>query len=184
MDSRNIYIILVKSPTVPAKFIRFFKREKYSHAAIALDKELNSMFSFARKWESFPFAGCFKRENINEGVYKKHSKLPGIILELTVTEQQYQKMIVQIEKFKKNKKIYSYNYLGLIFNFFRLDYKRDYKFFCSEFVYYILNESGIIDLKMSRIFVSPQELLKVSDKVLYEGNLKTYLMGTFVDSVV
>jgi len=172
---RNIYIVLIQSPTLPAKIIRLFKRkDKYTHAAISMDKELHYMFSFGRRWEYSPFIGCFKQEKIHEGVYGKCAELPGVILELMVTEEQYDKATSELERFISNGNLFKYNYMGLIYNFLKLNYKQNYRFFCSEFVYYILNESGISDLNIPRVFVSPQELLKLSNTVVYEGNLKIY----------
>lgn len=172
---KNIYIVLIQSPTLPARLIRLFKRkDKYTHAAISLDKELDYMFSFGRRWEHSPFVGCFKQEKIHEGVYGKCSELQGVILELMITDEQYEKVTSELDRFISNVDLFKYNYMGLFYNLFKLNYKQNYRFFCSEFVYHILNESGISDLHIPRVFVSPQELLRVSDTVIYEGNLKIY----------
>ena len=175
---KKIYIVLIQSPTVPAKLMNFFKRNKYTHAALSLDEELRSMFSFGRHWTSYPCPCGFKQENFNEGVYGKCADLPGVVLELDVTDEQYEKAMVKLDEFILRSKHYKYNYLGVFANFFKVDYKHKNKFFCSEFVYYILYESGILDLGTSRVFVSPQELSTVSKKVVYEGNLKTYVAQT------
>jgi hypothetical protein len=172
---KKIYIVLVQSPTVPAKMMNFFKRNKYTHAALSLDKNLDSAFSFGRHWTTYPCPCGFKQENFNEGIYGKFADLPGMVLELEATDEQYKKVMEKLDEFISRDKDYGYNYLGLLANFFRLDYKNKKRFFCSEFVYYVLYESGIFDLGTPRVFVSPQELLKVSKKVVYEGNLKTYV---------
>jgi len=172
---KKIYIVLVQSPTVPARMMNFFKKNKYTHAALSLDEKLDSAFSFGRHWERYPCPCGFKQENFNEGIYGKFADLPGMVLELAVTEEQYEKVMEKLDEFLSRSKDYKYNYLGLFANFFRLDYKNKKRFFCSEFVYYVLYESGIFDLGTPRVFVSPQELLKASKKVVYEGNLKTYV---------
>lgn len=172
---KKIYIVLVQSPTIPARMMNFFKRNKYTHAALALDKSLGSAFSFGRHWKRYPCPCGFKHENFNEGIYGKFADLPGVVLELSVTEEQYKKAMIKLDEFIIRSKHFKYNYLGVFANFFKVDYKHENKFFCSEFVYYILYESGILDLGTSRVFVSPQELLHTSKKVVYEGNLKTYL---------
>jgi hypothetical protein len=48
------------------------------------------------------------------------------------------------------------------------------RFTCSEFVYYVLKESGISDLKIPRNLVRPQNLLDIEGKVVFRGNLKEY----------
>jgi hypothetical protein len=132
------------------------------------------MFSFGRQGTHLPCSCGFKQESFYEGIYNNFPELPGIVLELEVTERQYKKLVRKLDGFIKKGKDYKYNFLGLFANYFGIKYKHDYKFFCSEFVYYVLCESGIYDLKTPPVFISPQELLKVSNKIVYEGNLKLY----------
>jgi len=83
VSSKKIYVILSRSTTVLSRLIHHFKGDEYTHAALALDKELNYMFSFGRRRPGNPFVGCFKHEKLNEGVYKNAPTLPGIISVLT-----------------------------------------------------------------------------------------------------
>ena len=48
-DQRYIYVLLSRTHTMPARLIRLFTGEPYSHTSIALDIELKSLYSFARK---------------------------------------------------------------------------------------------------------------------------------------
>lgn len=174
MSFKSIYIVLIHSSTVPSRLIGFFTRDKYTHASISLDKELRQMYSFSRRWATNPFIGCFKREVIEDALHNNRVAIPSVVLELSVTEEQYMMVITQIEAFVKERNRYGYNYIGLLANFFRLKYKNDARFFCSEFVYHILYESGILDLRIHRGFVSPQDLLKVGNKIVYEGDFRKY----------
>lgn len=50
MDKKHIYIVLTRTNTLISRIIRLFMNDEYTHAAIALDKELNNMYSFGRKY--------------------------------------------------------------------------------------------------------------------------------------
>lgn len=58
---------------------------------LALDRELTEMYSFARKYTYYPFLGRFKHERLDEGIYKLAKQLPGVVLELEVEAEQYEK---------------------------------------------------------------------------------------------
>jgi len=158
-----------------SRLIHHFKGDEYTHAALAFDKDLNYMFSFGRRRPGNPFVGCFKHERLDEGVYKSAATLPGIILGITVTAEQYAKVFDLFVNFLLDSHMYSYNYLGLFANLLHRDHRNDHRYFCSEFVYHILFESGICDLKKPRGLVRPQDLLDISGEIVYAGDLKHYI---------
>ena len=69
---RNIYIMVSQTGTNCSKILQFFTRAPYNHASIALDEDLNSLYSFARQNLYIPLIAGFVKENINEGIYKLH----------------------------------------------------------------------------------------------------------------
>lgn len=172
MEKRHLYIVLTRTNTVMSNLIQILKNDEYTHAAISLDKELNHMYSFGRRNTYNPFVGRFKREDINEGIYKICNTLPGAIIEVEVSEEQYEKAKVLLEHFISNSHLYKYNYRGLVHSLINKPIYSDYRFLCSEFVYCILNEIGIADLKLSRNLVRPQSLLNIEGKIIFKGNLK------------
>jgi len=130
------------------------------------------MYSFGRKYTKNPFLGRFRRETLDTGVYKFHKNLPGLIMEIEVTKQQYEHVESMIHHFIKNKHLYKYNYPGLIYGLFNKETHYEHRFLCSEFVYYLLNESNIVDFNLPRNLIRPQSLLEIKGTVIYEGNLK------------
>ena len=155
-----------------SRLIQFFKRDEFTHAAISMDRDLANMYSFGRKYVFNPFIGVFKHENLNKGTYKYCKVLPGAVIELEVTKQQYKRAKTLLEYFISNASRYKYNYMGLINSLINRESCHDSRFVCSEFVYYILNESGIADFKISRNLVRPQNLLKLEGRIIYIGDLK------------
>ncbi len=172
MSNHSIYIVLTRTNTVISKMIRFFTRDHYTHAAISLDKELNRMYSFGRKRIYNPFIGGFNREQLDQGIYRLCETLPGVIIRVDVTEEQYQRAELLLEHFMDNKDVLKYNYKGLVYNLFEQEVYCENRFLCSEFVYYIIKESGITDLHKPANLIRPQNLLDVNGDVVYAGDLK------------
>lgn len=172
MKKHNLYIVITRTNTILGKLIQFFKKDDYTHAAISFDKRLNHMYSFGRKYAFIPFIGVFKHEEVNTGLNKYQREIPGVIIELEVTREQYEKATALIGQFITNSKQYKYNYWGLYHGLFNREACYDYRFLCSEFVYHILKESGIIDFNLPRNLVRPQTFLDLEGRIVFKGNIK------------
>lgn len=175
MAYRNIYLVLTLTRTFPARVIRLYTHEPYAHSSLALDEELTEMYSFARKGIWNPFNAGFIKEDINNGLYARHKSTRCSIFRLKVSEDQYISLQNTIEMFKENEEIYSYNYLGLLAASVNISVKSRNRYFCSQFVAYALECSGI------NMFHKPYECIKPRDirlnpnlELIYEGKLSEY----------
>jgi hypothetical protein len=155
-----------------SRLIQLIKNDEYTHASISLDKELNYMYSFSRRNTYNPFIGRFRKEDINEGLYKLCDTLQGVIIEVKVSREQHEKAKALLDHFITNSSYYKYNYMGLLYNLLNKPANRDDRFLCSEFVYHILKESGIADFNISKNLVRPQDLVGIEGRIVYKGNLK------------
>lgn len=173
MEKYNLFIVLTRTSTVISKLIRFTTGDYYTHVAISLDKELKNMYSFGRKYTYNPFFGRFKQESISQGAYRFGKTLPGIIIKIDVSKEQYNKAVNLLEQFIYQPYLYKYNYKGL---FYGLTNKACYstnRFLCSEFVYYVLCNCGIASLNIPGNLVRPQHLLYLNGEVVFKGDLRT-----------
>ncbi|HHT42396.1 MAG TPA: hypothetical protein GX014_03250 [Firmicutes bacterium] len=177
MDKAHLYVVLTRTNTVISRLIHLVTRDEYTHAALALDRDLKEMYSFARKYTHNPFIGRFKHERLDEGIYRLAKRLPGLILEIEVAEEQYQQVSRLIQEFVDNSSRYKYNCRGLVYGLLNKPTKRDDRFLCSQFVYYLLKESGVVDFHMPANLVKPQHFLDLQARVVYQGDLKE-LLGT------
>ena len=177
MKTEKLYVVLVRCNTILSKMIRYTTQADYTHAAISLDKDLNNMYSFSRRYTNYPFMGCFRNERFDgNGLYAKQYEVPGIILEIPVTKEEYNKAASIIENFVENSHLYKYNYLGLICNFIGVDLQRENRFLCSEFVYHVLYDSEICNFGIPRGLIRPQNFLtQIKANIVYEGDLKQYV---------
>lgn len=174
MGKHYIYIVLTRTNTIISRLIQMIRKDEYTHAAISLDEELSQMYSFGRKYCYNPFVGGFNREDVNKGVYKVHKQVPCVILQIEVSRNQYENARIITEHFKANKGMYKYNYIGLIYSLLQIERYSNVRFLCSEFVYHVLKESGIVELKISRNLIRPQNLLDIESKIIYKGDLKIF----------
>ena len=173
--AKFLYVVISRSKSVLSGAIIAVTGDMYTHAALALDKELEFMYSFGRRKISNPFVGCFKRERLTDRFYTRHTSLPGVVLEIPVSQAQYAGVVSVLQDFLQNGDSYGYNIWGMMTAMFK--YKesgRNKKFFCSEFVYYVLNTNGICDLGRPRSSVRPQHLLMLDAMPIFEGNLLKY----------
>ncbi|MDR0906163.1 MAG: hypothetical protein LBN00_08345 [Oscillospiraceae bacterium] len=175
MQNKQIYIVLSRSGTILSHIIHAITRDSYTHASIALDVDLDLMFSFGRRYERNPFLGCFKKETVNDRHFRFGRS--GLVLELSVTEEQYDEVFHNIRVFCDNPDAFSYNLPGLITGIFNRTHERETRFFCSEFVYFVLNEAGICDFGITRGHVRPQMFLRrLNGRVVFDGKLPAYAL--------
>jgi hypothetical protein len=81
--------------------------------------------------------------------------------------------VENINKIKEAK--FKYNILGLLFAGVNKHIKRNKRFYCSEFVKYLL-ENSQIDVKELPEIVRPEDLKKINGlKLIYEGLLREYV---------
>ena len=180
MRDHSLYIVLTRTNTLISRLIHVLKNDEYTHAAIALDSELKHMYSFGRIYAWNPFVGGFKQEEVNKGVYKYCKYVPCLIIEVKVTALQYKKVKVLPDHFITYRYLYKYNYMGLLYNFLQKTVCYDHRFLCSEFVYHVLKESGIVDFRVPRNLVRPQNLLDINGQVVYKGNLNDIRPQRFI----
>lgn len=167
--------MLSKTATFPSKMIKFWTRTPYVHTSLALDVNLNEMYSFARKKLHNPFRCGFIEEDITKGVFGRDVGTKCLVLRLRITEEQHQNLLNELQKFKDNKDKYNYNYLGIVGCMFHKAVEREYNYFCSQFVYKTLQSSGI------KMFMKKPGLCEPDDfrqwkklERVYEGKLIHY----------
>lgn len=170
---KRIYFVLTYSGTALGRIIRFKTKKTYTHVSIALDENLEKMYSFSRLNPYNCFVGGFMHEKLNEGCFKRFKNTKAMICYIEITDYQYEKLEEQIRKFEENRKAYKFNVLGLIYIFFNKKIHRKNYFYCAEFIKHILQESNVKinlpDMPRPENF----ENLKKS-KTIYKGLLNKY----------
>ena len=171
---KEIYIVLTHTGSMLSRSIKLYKHSKFSHVSIGFDSELNLLYSFGRIYPYNPFLGSLVSEGINIGTFKRFKKTRCKIMKFTVTEEQYQLMLNKVTAMMTEKEKYKFNIRGLFFAAFNKTFQRPYRYYCSQFVKFIL-ETGNIDLANLPEVVQPESFLLLNNlKIVYEGLLKHY----------
>lgn len=156
-----VYVTLVSNNGAFSKLIKKFTSTDYSHATISMDASMNNMYSFS----DIPFnkgmiASGFVRESIYSPTFK-HVKYFSIYV-IFFSDEEYKLLKEKISWFIENFYKYKYSYSGLISYLLKksdsngMSEKERRKFFCSNFVAWIINscKSGTF----YDIMLNPQEL--------------------------
>ncbi|MCI8514136.1 MAG: hypothetical protein HFI93_05840 [Lachnospiraceae bacterium] len=157
MKTHSIYIVLSQTGTYPSRLIRFYTREPYAHASIALDPELKEMYSFARRGLYNPLNAGFVEEHIDSGVFGRCKNTRCSVFELKINDEQYTRLRKQIDLFKENRELCSYNFLGIFGVIFHIPVDREFTYFCSQFVAELLKRSHVRILNKNSALVRPMD---------------------------
>jgi len=170
---KKVYLVLTYTGTILAKIVRFYTRKEYSHVSIALDEQLNEMYSFGRLNPYNAFIGGFVHEHIDKGTFKRFYKTKATIYSIEITDEQYQKLIKLIYKFEKRKELYKFNVIGLFAVALNIKWKKERSFYCAEFVKYALEHADIkVDLPE---IIKPDDFLDIENsKQIYTGYMQKY----------
>lgn len=172
---KNIYIMLSQTNTGCSRILQFFTRAPYNHASIALDENLNFLYSFARQNLYIPLIAGFVEEDINSGIYKIHDNTLCEIYRLSITKEQYEILEKSIQKFKENEGKYRYNFAGLVAMLFNIPFERQYHYVCSQFVAYVLHEAKAVELEKHFTLMRPYDFKSLSNlDLVYSGKLSEY----------
>lgn len=170
---KTIYFVLTDAGTALGKIIKFKTGKKYTHVSIALDENLEKMYSFSRLNPYNCFVGGFVHERLKEGCYKRFKNTQAIIYSTEVTEEQYQKLQKQIEIFEANRKKYKFNVLGLAYILFDKEIHREDYFYCAEFIKYILVKANV-NIALPNM-PRPEDFAEIKhSKIVYTGLLNEY----------
>lgn len=172
MSEQKVYIILTDTGTIFTRCIKFFTRKPHNHASISFNPRLDEVYSFGRKRPRNPFIGGFVKEDVRNDFFKKSR---CVIYSVSVTDEQYEKMMNKIKVMEEEKGNYRYNLLGLFFILLNIPFQRKNAYFCSQFVASILNEGGVLFWEKPPSLMTPYDLLdSYKMKREFEGKLQKY----------
>ena len=171
---KKIYIVLTYSGTLLSRIVRFYTRAEYSHVSLALDKDLEHMYSFGRINAYNPFIAGFVQESPHYGTFKRFKRTKTKIYSLEVKEEEYQNIQNVIHDIQNSSKKYRFNLIGLIAVMLQYHVKRERHFYCAEFVKYVFDNTNLkTDLPE---VVKPCDFLRLAgSNEIYTGYLRDYL---------
>lgn len=173
---KKIYIVLTHTGTMLSRIIKKYTKDEFSHVSISLDKELKKMYSFGRLNPYNPFYGGFVHEYINKGTFKRFCKTVTKIYSLEINNEQYEEICKNISKIENTKDNYKFNVVGLFAVGIHKKVQKENRFYCAEFVKYIL-ETAKIETKLPDI-IKPEDFKSLEGlQEIYSGLLREYQLS-------
>lgn len=171
---KKIYIVLTHTGTNLSKIIKNWTKDEFSHVSLALDEDLDEMYSFGRLHPYNPVWAGLVHEKQNDGTFKRFKKTKAAIYSIEVEDDQYVIIRNTIYDMYRNRKKYKFNIIGLLAIGFNKSVKRDNWFYCAEFVKYVLDKAGV-NLGLPNKMIRPENFKYVENKDLeYYGLFRKY----------
>lgn len=171
----HVYIVISQTGTLLSRFLKLVTKAEYNHASISLLPNLDTMYSFGRKNPYNPFWAGFVTESPRFGTFKRFSQTRIVVLDITVSEEQYQAIQRRIQIMLTLRQHYGYNYLGLWLGGLRICYRQKRRFYCSEFVKDLLEKQNVKGARQLNPIVQPIHFLNLPNaKQVYSGKLADY----------
>lgn len=170
LTEQHIYIVLSRTETGFAKTLRTIGHLEYNHSAIALDKDLRELYSFARSEQYGWLTARLVHETTDRYLVNAKDDIPIKVYRIPVTPEQYEWVKNTIYEIRDDPK-FMYNLLSVL-TYPVLGGFSTYKAFsCSEFVAYVLKHIGFT-LRKPQHRYRPDDLQPLLKHYLcYEGNL-------------
>lgn len=173
VKNKKIYIILTYSGTMLSKLIRIYTKDPYCHVSVALDKNLNEMYSFGRLHPYCPFFAGFVKESPYSGTFKRFKNTQTEIYSFDVSVDQYEMIKNLISSIHNRCGEYHFNIIGLFAVGFHIKYQRKNSFYCAEFVKYVMEHANL-DIQLPEL-VKPIDFQNQQQMNLeYKGILEKY----------
>lgn len=171
---KKVYIVLTQTGTILSRAVKLYTGKQYNHASIALDEDLEELYSFGRVNPYNAFVGGFVKEGINIGTFKRFYNTKAQVYSMDVTDEQYEAIKYNIYDIRDKKDDYTFNFKGILFAAVNYKYSGENRFYCSEFVKYVLEQSNV-NTKALPSIIRPEDFRNLDNmKLCYEGLLRDY----------
>lgn len=169
----SIYIVFSATPYKMGKMIRTVLRSRYNHISLSFDKDLSTMYTFARFHENMPLYGGFVSESPRR--YQRdehHAQLK--VCRVEVTEENYIALREFVSRMELRSRKYIYNLYSAMFTPLHVRLLIRDSYTCAEFVGDALSIAGM-NIPMGA-FHSLKELERLlAPHVIYEGPCALYI---------
>lgn len=173
---KTIYILLTKSDTCVSKLINLLTHDRYTHASISFEEDLQPLYSFSRKFVYSPLPAGLRSEPLTRGFYKKYDYIPCALYELRVSDEVYRLAKWEVERMMVQAPKYRFSVMGLLLCKLNIPFHRENCYFCSEFVSEVLMRSKAISLPKHSSLMRPNDYTQIPDlSCRFEGRLNALL---------
>ena len=169
MVKKKIYILLTRFPDNGSRAVSFFSGGAYPHASIGLEEDMNTFYSFITKG--------FIIESVARYLKPDRAPFPCQLYELEVSPRVYNRVKEILTYFIEFKDLLHYTRWGVTLSLLHIPYKRNrFGFFCTQFVAYVLQNSGAAKLRKSSTRFFSNDLKRLPGmKLDFQGDHRSFL---------
>lgn len=141
-----------------------------------MENECNLTYSFGRKKVHSIINAGFVEEKKNGEFFSFFNKTKCRIYEISIEEEQYNKLKQIINNMKLETDNFKYDFLGIALRFFHIPITFKNKYVCSYFVADVLERANIYKFNKKTCFIRPKDFENLQGfSKIYEGKYKDYI---------
>lgn len=138
---KYVYVIFSSTQYMIAKCIRAMTRHRYNHVSISLDGNLQTLYSFARRYDDTPFCGGFVVET-PERYLRRNTAATVQICAIPVTNEVYDTIRAHLDGYVTKEQEYIYNYISALTFLFRRRVTLEKCHTCVDFATEVISMTG------------------------------------------
>ena len=174
----QVYVLLTDTGTLFSRSIRCWTRNPLNHASLALDPDLEEVYSFGRLHPDNPFIAGFVRERVWGSLIRRPERpTPCAIYRCRISCGAYLGLLEELDRFRLETPRWRYNLAGLLAVAAGIEWRRPDKYFCSQFVAHLFAAAGMPLVPKPPALTAPCDL-EASPRLalVYRGDLREYCM--------
>jgi len=161
---RYIYLLLFRYPDVFSKLFRFFSRCYYSHVSIGISDSNGTFYSYVTKG--------FRKELPKQHPTFKQREVPCRLYRVEISNEIHAVTKAFLDNHEKQAHNFKYNNLGVLLCFIRIVYPRKRRYFCSQFVSDVLEQTKAVPLEKHSALYLPDDFMNMNSlNLCFTGNL-------------
>jgi|CeladaMinimDraft_18_1061708.scaffolds.fasta_scaffold00739_6 hypothetical protein len=174
----HVYVVLTDTGTLFSRSIRCWTGKPLNHASIALDPDLDEIYSFGRLRPNNPLVAGFARERVWGSLIRRaDSHTPCAIYRCRLGRTAWLKLLAELERFRREAPRYGYNLAGLLAVAAGVEWRRPDKFFCSQFVAHLFAAAGAPLTRKPPELTTPHDIgTSARLELVYRGDLREYCL--------
>lgn len=172
--NKAIYVVISRTQTGFAKWIRRIGGLQYNHSALALDAELSELYAFSRPQHHAIFQGRLVRETLNRYTMDGKIGIPVVVFKLPVLNEDYEKLKREIQEISCDSE-YIYNLFSVLTYPFTHGFATYKSYNCTEFVAHVLKDMKY-PLPKPAYEYRPDDLIEIlKPHLIFDGDLRDYM---------
>lgn len=166
---RYIYVLLVRYPDIFSRIFRFISRANYSHASIGVSGSMGTFYSYVTTG--------FRKELPREHPRFRKREIPCSLYRVEISNETYNETKAALSEHERQAHKFKYSTLGVILCYLRIAYKRRNRYFCSQFVSEILQQTDAVPLKKRSYLYLPDDFMATEELSLCFSGKLSELVG-------